>query len=305
MVAVATIAAGMMSISAYAQSRQLSHDFSEFNKVSVTNNFEVSLVKSDRYSIDLTIDDVLHEYVHAYVKSKTLILELDEKAIPKEVRKLYKGRGVEGAVLKAVVYMPVVNGINLEEGAVLSAPGDFPSDGFELNMAGSSILKSLSIESRAGAVINLKKKCTAVLSVSAEKDIEVNTANTSDLSLVQDCVNLVINSKGVTGGTVSASGDANEIKVNADGSAKVTLTGKTDKLAVDGKGAANIDALNLKTPVCSAVLREAAKLTEAATENLSIDIAGASSVVFDESPVFEIIQVKNSSVLKYAASDKK
>jgi len=64
---------------------------SEFNSLNVSDDFEVTLARG-AYGVRLTVDEELAPYVEVYVKAKTLYLSYDEKSVPKELRKLYKGR---------------------------------------------------------------------------------------------------------------------------------------------------------------------------------------------------------------------
>ncbi|MBR1894037.1 MAG: hypothetical protein IJ823_02150, partial [Bacteroidales bacterium] len=90
-----------------AQTREL--DFSnlaEFNGIDVSDSFEVTVNPSNFYGAKVVVDDVLSGFVMVYVKQKTLYINLDERKIPAQVKKLFKGRNASKAVLRAVVQVP-------------------------------------------------------------------------------------------------------------------------------------------------------------------------------------------------------
>ena len=60
---------------------------SEFNAVNVSDDFEVT-VSRGTYGVRLTVDKELAPYVEVYVRSKVLYISYDEKAVPKEIRKI-------------------------------------------------------------------------------------------------------------------------------------------------------------------------------------------------------------------------
>ena len=78
---------------------------SEFNAVNVSDDFEVTLSRGT-YGVRLTVDKELEPYVEVYVRSKVLYISYDEKAVPKELRKLYRGRGSLTPVFRVVAYTP-------------------------------------------------------------------------------------------------------------------------------------------------------------------------------------------------------
>ena len=272
-------------LSATAQTKQISHDFSAFDALDIDYDFNVKVVESRNYSVSLNVDDILKDYVQAYVKNHTLFITLDQKSLPSDIKKLYRGRKSSTPLLEATVFTP-------EPLAAVS-------------MAGASILSiNYDLEYKeyltvdAGTVtVNLEGKSFADLVVYAD-NIKANVANSSLLELEQDSENLEI----VTGGSgeVRAEGETLNAVLTTSGSSKVTLNGKTDKLSVTGSGSSSVDALNFKTSDCTVKLSNSCKVYEAATEAIHVDLTGNSTLVFDGEPTVDIINVKSSTLQRYS-----
>ena len=119
------VAAGIAmlgGVALHAQTTTMEREFSEFTGIEAANNFDVSIAKGP-FGVQLTVDQVLADCIVSYVKGKVLFLDLDEKAIPKETKKLYKGKNVPPPVLRAIVYLPesYIERIKLQDSATLSA----------------------------------------------------------------------------------------------------------------------------------------------------------------------------------------
>ena len=136
------------SLSAFSQTRVVEHDLSPFEAIDAENGFKVSIVKSDLYGIKLTVDDALESYVECYVKAGTLHISMDEKSIPKDVKKLYKDRNSGDPTLVAVVYMPTLKSLTLSDNSEFYNSGNLSGDSFNLTMGGSSKTSDLRIVSK-------------------------------------------------------------------------------------------------------------------------------------------------------------
>ena len=59
------------------------------------------------------------------MRSKTLFITYDEKAVPKDIKKLYKGKNAPKPVFRAVISLPELNGFTLEDNVVLNTTEEF------------------------------------------------------------------------------------------------------------------------------------------------------------------------------------
>ena len=231
---------------------------SEFNAVNVSDDFEVT-VSRGTYGVRLTVDKELAPYVEVYVRSKVLYISYDEKAVPKELRKQYRGKGALTPVFRVVAYTPELQAITLSDNATLTGVEEFTAGEFELTTAGKSQVKNLSI-SATSARISMKKNAVATLNLKTDRGVEVNTDNSAnlkltftgrELALTADGSSVVVADGGTTrslnlstGGSsqVSVISDTEKVEVTSEGSSKLTLTGKAREMEVKGSRSSVVDA---------------------------------------------------------------
>ena len=109
---------------------------SEFNAVNVSDDFEVT-VSRGTYGVRLTVDKELAPYVEVYVRSKVLYVSYDEKAVPKELRKQYRGKGALTPVFRVAAYTPMLKAVTLSDNASLIGIDEFTTEGLvELYLGG-------------------------------------------------------------------------------------------------------------------------------------------------------------------------
>ena len=285
-----------------AQTKQVSHDFSAFDILDVDYDFNVNVVKSESgYSISLTVDDVLMDYVQTYVKNHTLFITLDKKNLPSDVKKLYKGRKSEDPILNATVFMPSpLVEVNLHGASQLYVENELEVKNFSANISENAVIKKLSVDAEEFS-ISSANKASGDLVVYAD-NATIKADGNSKLVIEQDSEKLTIDAGGNCDLTVG--GQALDAVVKAAVSASAVLTGKSDNLDVTTSGSAKVDALNLKTRDCTVNLSGNSKVYEAATDNLHVTMAGGSTLIFDGQPTFDIVNVKNSSITRYENAKK-
>ncbi|MBR5073591.1 MAG: DUF2807 domain-containing protein [Bacteroidales bacterium] len=280
-----------------AQTKQVSHDFSAFDALDVDYDFDVRVVDSRNYSVSLNVQDVLKDYVKVYVKNHTLYITLDEKSLPSDVRKMFRGRKSDGPVLEATVHMPEpLSAVKMAGSSTLSVNYDLECKDFRLDLEESARVKQLTVD--AGTVtVTAAGKSYADLVLYAD-EIKLNVSGNSLVEFEQDSESLDI----VAGGSseVRMEGETLNASLTTSGSSRVTLNGKTSDLTVTGSGSSNIDAINLKASECSVKLSNSCKVYEAATETIHVDMTGNSTLVFDGDPVIDIINVKSSTLQRYS-----
>jgi len=288
----------MLGASASAQTT-----LSEFTDIVVSNAFEVTLVKGP-FGINLTVDSNIEPYVQAYVKGQTLEISLDDKAIPKDVKKLYKGKNAPQMVLRAVVYVPeVIRSITMTDDATLMGTDEFVTDGFILNLDGKAQVKSLNIFA-SSAAIDLKKNANAIMVIKASGDIAAQVVDNAVLQLTSECKNMKITGNGAaqvtTNGGCSnftALGDgkcsimtntnAEVVYLDMTGSSKISLTGTANSMSVKGAKSSTVEAVNMAVATADVILNTATA-TVNATEKIGVDLIGGATLYFSGTPQFAI-----------------
>lgn len=93
-------AIALTSAVSVAQTRIIEHEYSEFDAISVSDGFKVTLVEKDGYNAKFKVSDALESYLECYVKGGTLYIGLDDKSIPKKLRNPSRVRILKDLYLK-------------------------------------------------------------------------------------------------------------------------------------------------------------------------------------------------------------
>ena len=155
----------------------------EFTMVSANGDFEVTLSKGS-YGVRLTTDKNLTPYVQVYVRSNTLYLTYDEKSVPKDIKKLYKGKNASQPVFRAVVSMPQLNGINLDDNVILSSTEAFYGSDVVITLTDKAQVRNLNVQGNS-ITVDMKKNTQAALTLTADKKMEVTTDDKAILKLAE------------------------------------------------------------------------------------------------------------------------
>lgn len=297
-----TFALGVPALFASAQTKEISHDFSSFDAIDVDYEFNVSVIESRKdYSVTVVVDDILMEYVQTYVKNHTLYISLDKKSLPSDIKKLYKGRKSADPVLNATVYMPSdLASVKLAGSSIFFVSHEIECKDFELTVLENAKVTKLTVDA-AKFTLNSSNKASADIVVYAD-EIELKTDGNSKINLEQDSEKLVVNAAGNS--DVKIEGEAVETEIKGQTSANVVINGKTGMLSITTSGGARIDALNYETPECEVNMSGNSKVYETASNTLRVTMAGGSTLTYDGTPAFDIINVKNSSIIRYSDSKK-
>lgn len=295
-----------------AQTKLIAHDFSVFNSIQASSNIDVTVEKSNKYTIRAEVDEAIGNYLQTYVKDGVLNIELDKSSLPSEVKKLYRGRNARKPVLKVKVFMPLLKEIKLKSHATLRSNSVFENGVININLSDQAQITGLNVICETLS-LNMSNDSYATL-MATSKHFDANMVGSSSLNIkLDDAVksgnisesmksrliankaksSINLKAKGHAGLYVDSNYDI--IDVNFSNSATAILKGKTDSLNVNAEGSASIEALELHNKVTTAKLK-GATLSQAATSNLILDLEGRSLLIFAGKPLFNILNIKNSSV---------
>lgn len=282
-----------------AQTKQMSHSFSAFDAIDVDNDFNVNVVKSNKdYSISLTVDDILSEYVQTYVKNHSLFIKLDKNSLPLDIKKLYKGRKSSEPVLNATVYLPAeLSSVCLRGSSVLRIDYDVECENFKMELADNAKVKRLNLDASEFSIL-MSNKSSADIRIYAD-NINISAVGGSSLIIEQDSEKLDIDARGNC--RMKIDGASLETKVKASASSEVILNGKSDILDVTTSGMTKVDALNLRVRECNANLSGYSKLYESASEKIHLSMSSGADLIFDGEPFFDIVDVRNATIQRYSS----
>lgn len=291
----------------------------EFSSISVSDDFEVSLVKG-KHGVKITSEKELIPYIQVYVRSKSLFITYDEKSVPKDIRKLFKGRGSSDPVFRAVVSMPEIGGISLSNNATLSSIEDFSGGTFDLNLADKAQVKTLTVRVNS-ANLNLKKNAQVSMNVEVSNRLEINTEGNASIKLSGKAQEFSVNAAGSSELTVSAdcksstittSGSADlslsqkteKMVLTVGGFSKLNLSGEADSIQIRGERSASVDANAFSVKKAEANLSGSAKVNISISESLDATLVGGSSLYYTGTPSIKIGKVIKSTLAPYGSTAK-
>ena len=287
---------------------------SEFNALNVSDEFEVTVSRGN-CGVRLTVDKDLAPYVEVYVRSKTLYVSYDEKAVPKDIKKLYKGRGGLDPVFRIVAYTPELKSVSLADNATLTGVEEFTTDEFELTATGKTQVKNLTVKCATAKVV-LKKNAVASLDLKTDRGLEVSTDNSANLKLTFTGKELALNADGssvvvaegpskslklMTGGSsqVSVTSETEEVELTTEGSSRLTLTGKAEEMKVKGSRSSSVDAFAMPLEKVEADLSNSSSVTVSVSKKVVANLVGGSALYYSGTPEFEIEKIVKSTLAPY------
>ena len=282
----------------------------EFTMVSANGDFEVTLSKGS-YGVRLTTDKNLTPYVQVYVRSNTLYLTYDEKSVPKDIKKLYKGKNASQPVFRAVVSMPQLNGIELDDNVILSSAEAFYGSDIVISLTDKAQVRNLTVQGNS-ITVDMKKNAQAALTLTADKKIEATTDDKAILKLAEKAREITLNAKGSSDNALSGEGEilnlnlsekttsnvnqrTKNVVLNVGGSSKLILNGAGEYLEVKGGKNAEVEAVAFPVKTMKAEL-DGGKVNVAVEKELNVTLLGGSSLFFTGSPTLLVNKIVKSTL---------
>ncbi len=282
----------------------------EFTMVSASGDFEVTLSKGS-YGVRLTTDKNLTPYVQVYVRSNTLYLTYDEKSVPKDIKKLYKGKNASQPVFRAVVSMPQLNGIELDDNVILSSAEAFYGSDIVISLTDKAQVRNLTVQGNS-ITVDMKKNAQAALTLTADKKMEVTTDDKAILKLAEKAREITLNAKGNSDNALSGEGEILNLNLsekttsnvshrtknavlNVGGSSKLILTGTGEYLEVKGGKNAEVEAVAFPVKTMKAEL-DGGKVNVAVEKEMNVTLLGGSSLFFTGSPTLIVNKIVKSTL---------
>lgn len=283
----------------------------EFSTVDANGDFEVSLSKGS-YGVRLTADKNLMPYVQVYVRSNTLFITYDEKAVPKDIKKLYKGKDAPKPVFRAVVSMPQLNGFKLDDNVTLLSTEEFFGSNVQITLNDKAQVRNLNL--RANSItVNMKKNTQAAMSLTADEKMELNTDDKAILKLTEKAREITLNAKGSSDNAFSGECEklnlnlseksstnmtqrAQRAILNVGGSSKLNLNGAAEFLEVRGDKNAEVEAATFPVKNMKAELNGSSKVNVAVEKELNVALQGGSSLIFTGSPTILVNKIVKSTL---------
>ena len=193
--------------------------FSDFTQVEVSSAFEVKITQSDSYSVAVTVDDNLVEYID--VSQEGITLKIGFKTITM--------RGP--ATLKATITMPLIHGLYILEAS-------------ECNISGFSTTDDIDIKIRqAGKVTGDLKSGNVKLNLEEASSIQLDGSANDLIAEVNDASKMNLGNFAVKNAHLSLS-DASTGTVKLDGRLDADLRGASNLFYVGEPTMGTINTLD-------------------------------------------------------------
>ena len=204
-----------------------SYAFSDFTEVEISSAFEFEIEQSSSYSINVTADDNIMEYVQVSKDGQTLKIGLRT------------GVGIflgpVSVTLKASVTMPQLNGLTASGASHGTVSGFNSAEDLDITVSGASRVTG---DITAGDVqFGISGASTIQLEGSAN-DIDANVSGASHLNLDDFTVSDVdVNFSGASSGTVNLNG---RLDANLSGASTLWYIGEPTATDINTPGASTV-----------------------------------------------------------------
>lgn len=292
----------------------------DFTGINATDDFEITLSKGP-CGAKVTCDKMLAPYVQVYVRSRVLYVTYDQKAVPKDVRKLYKGgRNAVKPIFRIQVSLPALEAVELTENASLVSADLFDGAQPVINLTDKSQIKNLNISAN-GATVTLKKNAQATLSLKAINKIELKTEANANLKASTQCHDLIAEAAGQSEQALTAEGEnasltatgsakmavshkGRKMVVQMGASADIALTGEGEELVIRGERNAELEAGGFTAQQVDASLSGSSEANVSVVKLLDATLIGGSELYYTGTPEFRIGKVIKSTLAPYGATAK-
>ena len=292
----------------------------DFAGIHVDSDFEVTL-SNGPCNVKVTADKMLSPYVQVYVRGRVLYITYDSKAVPKDVRNLYKGRNAPKPVFRANITLPELSSVYLEDNAVLTGADDMECRmTTEIELIEKAQIKNLGLNANA-VNVSLKKNAQAALTLKAATkaevktegnanlkaqitahDIVVNASSSSDLAVTSAGETITLATSGSSKSTVAFNGTKASVVIGA--SSQLNLSGAAETLSVTGEKNASLEALDFDTKAADVSLSGSVKANITVSDSLDATLVGGSTLYYTGDPVFKIGRIVRSTLAPYGSQSK-
>lgn len=280
---IAVILSVTLSIVAFGQElypsqpqEEKSYGVGEFESLCVSDSFEVTL-QEGRCGVMVNADKALMPYIQVYVRSGVLYIDMDEKSIPNDVKRIYRGKDAPIAITHAVVTAPAFAVISATQNAVLTSNGTVFADSLRMELTDKACVRNFKLEMEEGKLV-MNKNSQAMLTLQSEKQLDV---------ILEGKAQLRLQNKG------------NVLQAQLSGSSEASLAGEADTFSFTVSRYAHLESLDLKATRVKAEMNNGGHAIVRAEELLNVKLAGGSTLYYTGVPAIQIDEILKSTFAPY------
>jgi len=277
-----------------AQVTQYSIDVQPFSVVDISGPFEVSMVRGTQPRVLLSVTEEFKPYVECSTNGGTLNLSLDERGVPMEVRRLFRGKGTPNPVFTAVIYVPdLVQAVNLDDKVVLKDTEDlFDKARISFSLEGNSCVKSLKLSSLVFK-LEMRGKSAADFTVSCRESI-VDLANSCSLTMNEVSEDSFYTLAGSSKSNVKC--ETQRLTLSAKANSSMTLSGTGDGATFELSSTSEVDASRFGVTDADVRMSSVSRLSVNVVNVLRVNLNGGSTLLFAGDPAVSIDNIRSATM---------
>jgi Protein of unknown function (DUF2807). len=247
------------SFTASAITVDKSYDYDDFYGLSVSNSFDVKLVKGNSYCVEVEVSEEYADYLNVRVEKGILYIGFDKLPL--------KLKNMKDVIAKAEVTAPEFRSLKLSGASTFECKDSYTlvMHKVSVDVSGSSTVKEMHI-------------------VASKGDVEVSGTSEVNLDFEVGELDFVVSGASKVKGNI----DVADVDVKVSGASKVELAGKglNADIEVSGASSALLEDLELKAADVEA--SGASKVKVDVAVKLEVDASGASSIHYKEHKMLNI-----------------
>ena len=250
-----------------------SFDLKDFNGLSVSSTFSVTLVKSPVYSVKVICPDYVADYLTVNVSGGILKLGLEN--LPQSVKRRMEKNDPS---LAAVIAMPQIGKLSLSGASSLKCDDrfDIGDNPFNCDLSGASRLDQLEISAGDLSIEASGASCMTLAGKFRNIEMELSGAVKTDFKI--DGKKLNLEASGAS--CAELSGRFISADIDASGASVLNLSGAVSGMTLSASGASAVKAVDFWCKDVSAEVHGASSARVFAAGTLDIDVSGASSLYY-------------------------
>lgn len=237
------------------------YNFNGFNKVEVSNAFEVEVTQGSEHSVSITANDNLFEYIE--ISKQGTILNIS----------LRRAQFID-ITTKVEITMPQLNDLELSGAAQATVSGFSSTENLNVKISGASSVKLLEM-SIGDVKFDISGDSKAVGEMTAS-DIEFDVSGASTVQIECSAVN---------------------INIYASGASNVQLGGSAGDIEIDASGVSYVELTDLKVDNADVNLSSSSRGTVNLNGQLDVNLSGASKLYWLGNPVMGNVKTTGASTL--------
>lgn len=298
-IAIGIFALALVPVSAQQVRKTVSDELPAFSKIVLGGDFSLDLRYGKQYRARMGVEELFADYVQFSVIDSTLTVSMDERKVPAEVRKLFRGKDSRTPEFRVEVTMPeTLRSLQLDGRASLVSADDLVFDASSVALRVMDNARIASVSFGSGRVeLSLDKKADVSLGVTCDS-LVVRQGGSSSLDVTHHAVAC----RYEVGGNASllVKGETGLLKLDAKGFSKSILNGKAPVVRYRMGASAQVNSVSLESAQGFAELSGlGVVLTTAVTEDLTVDMNGGATLYFLNDPAIHIVYLKNASLIPY------